>query len=54
LARWRFLGWKVCFVIVPARNPLHPASGFPSIDPRRHVNAPIAQCTGGARSSSGG
>jgi hypothetical protein len=28
LARWRFLGWKVCFVIVPARNPLHPASGL--------------------------
>ena len=24
------------------------------IDPRRHVNAPIARCTGGARSSSGG
>jgi hypothetical protein len=29
--------------------------GVPSVfDPRRHANAPIARCTGGARSTSGG
>ena len=32
LARWRFLGWKVCF-IVPARDPLHRASGFCPLRP---------------------